>query len=289
MTHVYTETGNIWSDNEKHNNSQGFDLPRYEYRNIHSGKLFYGSSAAGTDTIKFASLHCFTLNSLSLALHRFIGVLLSISKCLQRPTDLSAITTNFVASINSSVRYTGCLNIIKMLKRTCLQNALNAIAKANLEEMPLEQNGDFYGLTLLGRGVTYIVWLVSCLSNKGTICKFVLRVPKVIGMLPELRNEIGWLRYVSKHIPGVPIPKVYAFNITQKIDDCFIAEEYIVGEPLSKMWALYTDDEKHSVALKLAEVIVDLAAARFESICGLTPELEPGPAIEVPKLFECRV
>jgi len=72
---------------------------------------------------------------------------------------------------------------------------------------------------------------------------------------------------ISARCPNIPVPKLYAFDA--KALNPFVAQEYIDGEPLSTIWSRYTQTEKGLVALKVAEIIVDMAEMRFSGIGGL--------------------
>jgi hypothetical protein len=95
---------------------------------------------------------------------------------------------------------------------------------------------------------------------------------------------------VSAHCPNIPVPKIYAFDA--KGLNPFIAQEYIDGEPLSTIWNRYTQTEKGLVALKIAEIVVDMAEMRFSSIGGFAScigNFASGPTVEGSKLFKGRV
>jgi hypothetical protein len=85
------------------------------------------------------------------------------------------------------------------------------------------------------------------------------------------------------------IPKIYAFDA--EAPNPFVAQEYMDGEPLSTIWNRYTQSEKSSVALKIAEMIADMAEMRFSGIGGFTSRTicALGPTVEGSKLFKGRV
>ena len=83
---------------------------------------------------------------------------------------------------------------------------------------------------------------------------------------------------------------MYAFDA--KALNPFIAQEYIDGEPLSTIWNRYTQTEKGLVALKIAEIVVDMAEMHFSSIGGFANcigSFASGPTMEGSKLFKGRV
>jgi hypothetical protein len=95
---------------------------------------------------------------------------------------------------------------------------------------------------------------------------------------------------ISACCPNIPVPKIYAFDA--EAPNPFIAQEYMDGEPLSTIWNRYTQTEKGLVALKIAEIIVDMAEMRFSGIGGFTSRTNCttiGPTVEGSKLFKGRV
>ena len=94
---------------------------------------------------------------------------------------------------------------------------------------------------------------------------------------------------VSARCPNIPVPKIYAFHA--EAPNPFIAQEYMDGELLSSIWNRYTQMEKRSVALKIAEMIVDMGETRFSGIGGFTSCASHtlGPTVEGSKLFKGRV
>lgn len=93
---------------------------------------------------------------------------------------------------------------------------------------------------------------------------------------------------ISARCPNIPVPKTYAFSADGP--NPFIAQEYIDGEALNTIWIRYTDTEKHSVALKIAEIIVDMAEMRFSAIGGFASPTSDtlGPTVEGSKFFKGR-
>jgi hypothetical protein len=94
---------------------------------------------------------------------------------------------------------------------------------------------------------------------------------------------------ISARCPNIPVPKIYASSADGR--NPFVAQEFIDGEPLSTIWHRYTETEKHAVALKIAEIIVDMAETRFSAIGGFASPAGSilGPTIEGSKLFKGRV
>jgi hypothetical protein len=61
------------------------------------------------------------------------------------------------------------------------------------------------------------------------------------------------LNYVANTLPQIPVPRVIAFDAASPGSSAgFVAEEYVEGQPLSKVWSGYTDEEKHLLARKIA-------------------------------------
>lgn len=94
---------------------------------------------------------------------------------------------------------------------------------------------------------------------------------------------------ISARCPNIPVPKIYAFDA--ETPNAFVAQEYMDGEPLSTIWNRYTQTEKNLVAVKIAEMIVDMAEMRFSDIGGFTSRTICilGPTVEGSKLFKGRV
>ncbi|KAG2088374.1 uncharacterized protein F5147DRAFT_781011 [Suillus discolor] len=114
-------------------------------------------------------------------------------------------------------------------------------------------------------------------DDSTTSKSFALRLPKSDTVLPhQLLNEVASISLISAFRADGPNP--------------FVAQEYIDGEPLSSIWNRYTEAEKHSVALKIAEIIVDMAETRFSAIGGFASPTSYalGPTVEGSKLFKGR-
>ncbi|KAG2032809.1 kinase-like domain-containing protein [Suillus americanus] len=145
---------------------------------------------------------------------------------------------------------------------------------------------------MLGEGGYNEVFLISWLSgwDDSTRSKsFALRIPKPDALLPhQVLNEVASISLISARCPNIPVPKIYAASADGP--NPFIAQEYIDGEPLSTIWNRYTETEKHSVALKIAEIIVDMAETRFSAIGGFASPTSYtlGPTIEGSKFFKGR-
>jgi hypothetical protein len=94
---------------------------------------------------------------------------------------------------------------------------------------------------------------------------------------------------IYTHCPNIPVPKIYAFDT--ETPNSFIAQEYMGGEPLSSIWNRYTEMEKGLVALKIAEILVDMGEMRFSDIGGFTgcATHSLGPTVEGSKLYKGRV
>jgi hypothetical protein len=102
-------------------------------------------------------------------------------------------------------------------------------------------------------------------------------------------NEVACISIISARCPNIPVPKIHAFGAEAL--NSFVAQEYMDGEPLSSIWKRYTQREKGLVALKIAEIVVNMGEIRFSSIGGFTTfsSYTLGPTVEGSKLFRGRV
>ena len=144
---------------------------------------------------------------------------------------------------------------------------------------------------LLAQGGYNDVWLVECGSESDDVPnRFVLRMPNADSLKPyQIRNEVGWLRYMAENYPIILVPKVYAYcDGASEDDNPFVAEEFIEGIPLSEAWKSYSELEKNEVAHKIAEVVVQLGEIRFDAIGSMQPNGTLGPTVEGVKLFRGR-
>lgn len=169
-----------------------------------------------------------------------------------------------------------------------LKDASSAISKGD-DDRPTPE---FIVDRKLGEGGYNEVYLISWLSgwDDSTTPKcFALRLPKPDTLLPhQILNEVASISLISARCPNIPVPKIYAFRADGP--NPFVAQEYVDGEPLSSIWNRYTEAEKHSVALKIAELIVDMAETRFSAIGGFAgpTSYALGPTVEGSKLFKGR-
>ncbi|KAG2750471.1 hypothetical protein P692DRAFT_20729471, partial [Suillus brevipes Sb2] len=118
---------------------------------------------------------------------------------------------------------------------------------------------------------------------------FTLRIPKADTLLPhQILNEVASISMISARCPNIPVPKIYASSADGR--NSFVAQEFIDGESLSTIWHRYTETEKHAVALKIAEIIVDMAETHFSAIGGFASPAGSilGPTIEESKLIKGR-
>lgn len=116
--------------------------------------------------------------------------------------------------------------------------------------------------------------------------RFILGIPQHDSLLPDqLLNEIGCLRYVREHT-SIPVPQVYFWSIEAGGE--YIAREYVEGEYLSSIWGRYSEEEKDAVAVKLAEIIVEMVETRFDKIGGIMPNDKLGPTVERSKILKGR-
>ncbi|KAG2097038.1 kinase-like domain-containing protein, partial [Suillus discolor] len=118
---------------------------------------------------------------------------------------------------------------------------------------------------------------------------FTLRLLKPDTLLPhQILNEVASISLISARCPNIPVPKIYAFRADGP--NPFVAQEYIDGEPLSSIWNCYTEVEKHSVALTIAKIIVDMGETCFSAIGGFASPTSYalGPTVEGSKLFKGR-
>jgi len=117
----------------------------------------------------------------------------------------------------------------------------------------------------------------------------VLRLPKEDNLLPyQVLNEVTCISMISSNCPNIPVPSVYAFS--PDAPNPFIVQEYIDGETLSSLWNHYTEDDKQQVALKIANIIVDMGELRFDGIGSFTGDADHllGPTVEGSKIFKGR-
>jgi aminoglycoside phosphotransferase len=143
-------------------------------------------------------------------------------------------------------------------------------------------------IKLLAKGGYNDVWLVT--PTTAAHSQFVLRVPNEESLIPhQIRNEVGWLRYMAKHCPEIPVPAVFAYSDGAGVDaPSFIAQEYVQATALSEAWTTFTETEKEQMALALANLVVCMGECRFDAIGGMTPEGILGPTVEGVKLFKGR-
>ena len=147
-----------------------------------------------------------------------------------------------------------------------------------LEELRPDKPGpveDNITAKLLARGGYNDVWLISSdveLDNNapGLI---VLRMPTSDSFVPhQVRNEVGWLKHMTKHHPSIPVPKVYAYSDgSPSGQHPFVAEEFIGGQPLSEAWKSYSELEKEEAARKIATIVIQLGEIRFDAVGGMQP------------------
>lgn len=99
--------------------------------------------------------------------------------------------------------------------------------------------------------------------------QYIMRIPKENSLLPyQVRNEVGFIQYLSKHHPNIPVPKIYAWSDGSSDGGSppFIAMEYVKGTSLATAWAHFNEIEKEKVARRIAEIFVELAEDRFEGM-----------------------
>ena len=146
-------------------------------------------------------------------------------------------------------------------------------------------------IKLLAKGGYNDTWLVTTNASltNGSHC-FVLRMPNSDSLKPhQVRNEVGWLKYMAKNYHYIPVPQLYAYSDgALENEEAFVAEEFIEGAPLSETWKSYSEPEKDEVARKIAEIVVKLGEVRFDAICGIQPDGTLGPTVEGVKLFKGR-
>ena len=150
---------------------------------------------------------------------------------------------------------------------------------------------DNFTVKLLAEGGYNEIWLVtSSVKSNNAPSSCVLRTPTADSLKPwQIRNEVGWLRYMTKNHPAIPVPQVYAYSDRATEDEMpFVVEEFIDGLPLSEAWKSYSESEKVEVARKVAKVVVQLGEIRFDAIGGMQPDGTLGPTVEGVKLFRGR-
>jgi hypothetical protein len=149
-------------------------------------------------------------------------------------------------------------------------------------------------VTLLAKGGYNDVWLVKSTATRRysrgipDLVAFILRVPNEESLKPhQIRNEIGWLKYMAEHAPDIPVPTIYDYADGVN-DQPFIAMQYIEATSLSEAWASYNEAQKGEMARQLAGLVVRLGELQFDQIGGMTPSGTLGPTIEGAKLFKGR-
>jgi len=182
--------------------------------------------------------------------------------------------------------------VTKRIPPQTLQNAINAILRASWRIEDGRPTLEVEVGRKLGDGGYNEVYLVSRLSDwdySTTPKSFVLRLPKEESLLPyQVLNEVACISMIYAHCPNIPVPKIYAFDT--ETPNSFIAQEYMGGERLSSIWNRYTEMEKGLVALKIAEILVDMGELRFSGIGGFTgcTTHSLGPTVEGSKLYKGR-
>ncbi|KIW10348.1 hypothetical protein PV08_11310 [Exophiala spinifera] len=142
------------------------------------------------------------------------------------------------------------------------------------------------------------VWLTTYKTTKGEHKtseegNFVLRIPRseTPSLKPyQLQHEVGCLLFLEKNLPGIPAPRIYAWNdgVSKSGVPPFIAEEFIDGQRLSVLWPQLTENQKTAIIQEIANVIADLGETRFPKISGFTHDSHAGPTIEAAKVFNGR-
>ncbi|KAL8774449.1 MAG: hypothetical protein Q9209_000822 [Squamulea sp. 1 TL-2023] len=201
--------------------------------------------------------------------------------CCTKKDSIADISKDAVYIPRSSTTKPGPLDNLKDVE--C------AIMGSNVDEGLVE--GD--NMRLLTSGGYNDVWLVNRplddadRSFEGVKC-YVLRKPKEDALLPDkARNEVACLNYVRGNLPKVPVPQVYAYQLSPK-SDVFIREEFIEGDRLSDVWSALNEARKHNLARQIAEIIVKLGESSFNGIGGLMLDGKLGPIVEGMKLFKSR-
>jgi aminoglycoside phosphotransferase (APT) family kinase protein len=144
---------------------------------------------------------------------------------------------------------------------------------------------------LLAEGGYNEIWLVTSPVKSNDVPSLcVLRMPTAESLKPwQVRNEVGWLRYMTKNHSAMPVPQVYAYSDGATEGELpFVVEQFIEGLPLSEAWKSYSESEKEEVARKVAKVVVQLGEIRFDAIGGMQPDGTLGPTVEGVKLFRGR-
>ncbi|KAL2054024.1 hypothetical protein ABVK25_005563 [Lepraria finkii] len=151
---------------------------------------------------------------------------------------------------------------------------------------------------LLAEGDYNTAWLITYAATEQTpgqnaavskAWRFILREPQEGALLPwQIESEIGFLTFITKNHPSIPIPTVYAYDTGESGATPFIAVENIDDKPLSQVWSTYTEEETNAVACDIAKLIVEMAEINFDSIGGLTLAHKFGPIVEGVKLFKGR-
>ncbi|OTA87209.1 hypothetical protein M434DRAFT_35458 [Hypoxylon sp. CO27-5] len=153
-------------------------------------------------------------------------------------------------------------------------------------------------VTLLDQALyNYSVWLVKMRepvevndANGSPVDQFILRLPFDDALMPnQIANEVAFRKFITTHLPHIPVPKVYYYQATDDFSTSFIVEEFIDAKPLSEQWMSLDRSQKEELAQKLAAMIVDLAEIPFDKIGGLDPiDMSPAPTVEACKTYNGR-
>lgn len=188
--------------------------------------------------------------------------------------------------------------VLELAKRICNGHVVKSAKQTPLESRQEISTGtarfesvttDDISVTLLARGGYNDVWLVKA-TFRAQSAHFVLRLPNEDSLEPhQIRNEVGWLRYIANEAPEIPRPEVYEFLDQPRGDrPPFILEEYVDAPRLSDVWMSFSETDKDDIARQIAELIVRLGELRFDCIGGMTPGGTLGPTVEGAKLFKGR-
>ena len=75
----------------------------------------------------------------------------------------------------------------------------------------------------------------------------------------QFRHEVACLQFVSKKLPNIPVPKIYAWDDGSSISgQIFAAEEFREGQRLSTAWPQLEENENSQICLEIANVVATL-------------------------------
>lgn len=96
--------------------------------------------------------------------------------------------------------------------------------------------------------------------------------------LDKVESELATIEYVRKHTK-IPVPEIYFtnFNPNHVIGAAFVLMERIPGKHLYWAWDHLSTEHKKGVLEQIADVMIQLASLKFDTIGSLRPDGKMGP------------